>query len=67
MKTLKKHEEEFWENYNQELEKAWRKVGVVCDRCGAELEENTTTILTSNPSQRQLRCPKCKWVGSGHF
>lgn len=64
MRTLKDHEDNFFENYK--MSKRWEKAGVLCNKCGTELERDTEMRLLSNPPQIPVRCPKCEYRGSMH-
>jgi DNA-directed RNA polymerase subunit RPC12/RpoP len=35
--------------------------GVECPNCGEELVDSDNYILTSNPPQRNVHCPKCNF------
>lgn len=38
--------------------------GIACPRCGEELwDSDPTMTLASNPPQKNIHCPSCKWVG----
>jgi hypothetical protein len=38
--------------------------GIACPDCGAELhDEDPNFILTSNPPQTRVKCPKCDYIG----
>jgi hypothetical protein len=40
--------------------------GISCPKCGTELLEDCTTVLTSYPPQYYIHCPNCKWSGTKH-
>jgi len=64
MKTLKRHEKDFWERYDPPKE--WSKTEIACPECGEELEVNNFIVLASNPPQYRVRCCKCGYIGSIH-
>lgn len=66
LKTLEEHEKEFQENYISPDELRRKPCGIACPECGAELLADYTTVLTSNPPQTPVYCPKCGWKGSIH-
>jgi transposase len=65
MKTLSEH--------NAEKEKAYHEMqimndphpnGIACPECGHELWDlHPMVILTSDPPQKEVFCPKCKYHG----
>lgn len=53
------------EEYNKDYMKKWwelqnspKKAGVVCE-CGEEMVFSDNMVLTSNPPQAHIHCPKC--------
>ena len=62
MKTLEQHNTECMEiaeYYNQYP----KSNGIECPECKHELVDIDDMILTSNPPQKNIACPKCKWRG----
>lgn len=55
------------EEYNKEKQKFYdfmnnNRTGIACPQCGDEmLETNPGVILTSNPPQKNVHCPTCKY------
>lgn len=42
--------------------------GIACPECGLELWDSSPgLVLTSNPPQRNVHCPACKWRGYAFF
>ena len=41
-----------------------RPNGIACPKCGAELEDTAPMVtLTSWPTQKNVGCPRCHYVG----
>jgi len=40
--------------------KKWVKSGIMCLKCGGEMEEDSTCLLASLPPKKWIRCPRCK-------
>ena len=58
------------EEYNQEAREAHRistdprPNGIACPECGSELIDSAPGfVLTSNPPQKYVSCPKCEYQG----
>ena len=67
MKTLQEHEAEFWKKFRLPLSLGDAgNSGVACPSCGAELYEDRTQLLLSNPPQHRVVCGICDWSGSIH-
>ena len=67
LKSIKQHEKDFWKNYKEPIvPKEESLSGFECPECGAEMLINNMIILTSNPPQSRLRCPKCGKISSIH-
>ena len=67
MKTLSEHNTQQMKRHD-----AMRKMhkqqpnGIACPNCKAELwDSNPLMILTSNPPQKNVHCPKCNYDGIG--
>ncbi len=64
MKTLKKHNEQREEEY-------WRvqkllgphENGIACPKCGEELWDSNSYILSSIPPKKDVHCPECGYKG----
>ena len=66
LKSLKDHEKDFWERFNFIADSKETPCGIACPKCNAELMANYTIMLTSNPPQTPVYCPKCGYRGSIH-
>lgn len=56
--------EEYNKKYFRRLEKLQEQAthtGVRCPKCSEEMLYSDTAILTTNPPQRYIHCPKCKY------
>lgn len=62
MKTLEDHQREARAALPQQLTE--RPNGIACPKCGAELWDDLTRQLTSNPPQTPIYCKKCGYSGS---
>lgn len=64
LKSLQKHNEDNF-NYLQQLnDNSPIPNGIACPKCGEELLDSTPNIvLTSNPPQYNVNCPKCGYRG----
>jgi transcription elongation factor Elf1 len=65
MKTLDEHNDER-RRERESLRRAQdpHPNGIECPECKAELwDSNPTMLLTSNPPQKNVHCPQCKWRG----
>jgi len=60
--TPEEHNKKFWESYKPIPE--WSDIELSCPKCGHRLKVNNYLVFASNPPQRQVRCPKCGYVGS---
>jgi len=59
MPTPEEYNKKYFEKLKKLKEQA-RHTGVRCPKCREEMLYSNTTILTSNPPQRSIYCPKCK-------
>lgn len=57
MKTLEEHNKEKMQEYDL-LGPEWRLIPIACVSCGAELQAQTSMILTSHPPKQKVRCSK---------
>lgn len=62
MKTLEQHQREAIAAMPQQITE--RPNGIACPKCGAELWDDCTRVLTSNPPQTPIFCKKCGYAGS---
>jgi len=63
MKSLTDHNREALERFNRPPE---LRNGIACPKCGAELRDDWTRVLTSEPPQTPVFCsaPGCGFKGS---
>lgn len=62
MKTLEEHNREAIARFSQQVYEA--RNGIKCPKCGEELFDDLTRVLTSNPPQTPVFCKKCGYTGS---
>jgi transcription elongation factor Elf1 len=56
--------------FNQEVSDFWTRSntypkpnGIACPNCGEELFDTNSSVLTSNPLQKNIHCGKCGYRG----
>ena len=63
LKTIEQHNSDALRVWNA-ANSGERPNGIACPKCGAELFDDTTRVLTSLPPQTPIFCKKCDYSSS---